>query len=270
LPDIRSNTYHITLKQNIMPVVVTNIKAADPGVGFTIEVTPPEESLNNTLRAVVTLTNPVRRDIGAYTSEVWVKNPIRKDKTLQLLTPFGDNAYMPGTILQFTIELYMPFDAAYPSVTQQGAVIATFGKFNLGSNMIVKVEDFSRAGKRPSTDGMPMMVSEDGEYVGILFADGNFSIYPQYVLGGDKKIEAIYSSKTEDVRNIDGHPVSILLDSGYVYFVANGQRLFVSEQAHPEDTVYLAIRANGFFLVKPSTVYEPGASVGPLTFVKPK
>lgn len=251
-----------------MPVQVSNVKAADPGVGFTIEVTPPDQSLNNSLRAVVTLIDPLGPLQDIFTSEVWVKNRISRDQTMKLLAPFGDNAYEPGRVMQFKIELYMPFDAPQPAITEQGEVMTTAGRFNLGSSMIVKVEDFTKGGKKPSTDGMPMMVSEDGEYIGILLPDGNFCIYPQYVLGTDKKIEATYTSGTQDVERIGKQPVSIWLDNGLVYFVSSPQRLFVSEQRFSEDDIYLVIRKNGFYLIKPSSVYEPGATIGPLTFKK--
>ena len=62
-----------------MPVQVTNIKAADPGVGFTLEVTAPDVSVNNSLRAVVTLTNPTAPAQDSFVSEIWVKNRIEKD-----------------------------------------------------------------------------------------------------------------------------------------------------------------------------------------------
>ena len=251
-----------------MPVQVTNIKAADPGVGFTLEVTAPDVSVNNSLRAVVTLTNPTAPAQDSFVSEIWVKNRIEKDQTMKLLAPFGDNAYQPGLVMQFNIELYMPFDTLQPTVVEQGQVMATAGRFNLGSSMIVKVEELNRGGKRPATDGMPMMVSEDGEYVGILSQDGNFSIYPQYTFGADKKLEATYTSNTQDVPRIGKASVYIELYGGQVHFMSTSHPLFISEQKLEETDVYLVIRKNGFYLIKPSTLYEPGATVGPLTFKK--
>lgn len=142
--------------------------------------------------------------------------------------------------------------------------MTTSGQFNLSSNMIVQVKDEGGVEAGPATNRMPMMVSEDGNFIGILYAGGNFIIYPQYILGDDKIIDATYISETQDEHSIAGHPVSIFVNDGQVYFFANGQNLFVSDQRLHD--AYLIIREDGFYLNKPYTPITPPETVGPLTF----
>lgn len=251
-----------------MPVQVSNVKAADPGVAFTLEVPSSEPPLAATIRAVVTLTdsiqsyNPLHSEVRVFTSEVWVRNPIN-DRIMRCMAPFGDNAYAPGRILKFTIDLYIPCDAEQYEIQQQGEVIATSGHFDLGSDMIVKVKDQGGIHVGPATNGMPMMESEDGSYIGILHSDGKFVIFPQYVFGKDKTVEATYISDTKAEQRINGHPVSIYMSDGRVYFFSNKQNLFVSEEQLVG--AYMAIERDGFYLKK-STMLLPPEEIGPLTF----
>ena len=248
-----------------MPVKVTNVKAADPGVAFTLEVPTNEPPLGTSIRAVVKITDPNSLPgygEGHFTSEVWARDAIN-NRIMKCMAPFGDDAYSPGRILQFTIDLYMPCDAEKCEIQQAGEVMATSGRFDLGSNMIVKVKDHGGMKFGPATNGMPMMESEDGSYIGILHPDGNFIIYPQYVFGENMKMEPTYISDTKAERRIDGHPVSIYVSNGHAYIFANKQNLFVSdEQLIGADMV---IEQDGFYLKKPGSVIVLPEQVGPLT-----
>ncbi|MCC6283111.1 MAG: hypothetical protein IT262_21065 [Saprospiraceae bacterium] len=249
-----------------MPVQVSNVKAADPGVAFTLEVPANEPPLGTSIRAVVKIKDPnLLTDYGEglYTSEVWARDPIN-DRIMKCMAPFGDNAYSPGRILQFTIDLYMPCDAKDYKFQQNGEVMATSGRFDLGSNMIIKLKDHGGIHAGVATNGMPMMESEDGSYIGILHPDGNFIIYPQYVFGEGKKMDPTYISDTKAERRIAGHPVSIFVSDGRAHFFANNQNLFVSEeQLVGADVV---IGQDGFYLTKPGSVIVGPEKIGPLKF----
>ena len=252
----------LTAKQHTMPVAVTNVKAADPGVAFTLEVPAKEPPIGTSIRSVVTITDP-NQPAGTFISEVWARDPIN-NRIMQCMAPFGDNAYAPGRILQFCIDLYMPCDAERYEVQQQGEVMSTSGHFQLGSDMIVRVKDNGGIHAGPATNEMPMMASEDGNYIGILYPDGNFSIFPQYTFGEGKQIEPTYLSDTKAVAKIDGHPVSIHLSDGRACFFANSQNLFVSEEQFVGAD--LVIEQDGFYLKKSAALWLPPEEVGPLKF----
>ena len=251
-----------------MPVQVSNIKAVDPGVAFTLEVPANEPPIGTSIRAVVKITDPNRSPgphEGHFTSEVWARDAIN-NRTMVCMAPFGDNAYVPGRILHFTIDLYMPCDAENYEIHQEGEVMATSGQFNLDSSMIVRVKDQGGIHVGPSTNGMPMMESEDGCYIGILHPDGNFIVYPQFVFGEGTKMEPTYLSGTKAERRIDGHPVSIYVSDGRAYFFANSQNLFVSQQQLVGS--YMVIQKDGFYLKKSSSVIQPPEEIGPLKFLE--
>lgn len=248
-----------------MPVGVSNIKAADPGVAFTLEIPADEPSLGTSLRAVVTITyfDPQHARERIFVSEVWARDPIN-NRTMKCMAPFGDDTYAPGQILHFTIDLYYPCDAVRYEMRQEGEVMSTAGHFHFGSDMIVRVKDHEGIHMGPSTSGMPMMASEDGNYIGILHLDGQFIIFPQCVIGNEKGIEPTYTSPTEAARKIDGHTVSIYVSDGRAHFFANNQILFVSEQQLVG--AYMVIQQDGFYLKKPASPLMPPEEIGPLTF----
>ncbi len=245
-----------------MPIQVSNVKAADPGVAFTLEVPANEPPLNDTFRAVVTITDHSRTQrtgappTNVFTSEVWVKNPT-KDRVMKCMAPFGDEAYAPEVVLSFQIDLYIPCEALLPTVCQKGAVIATYGHFHFGSDMIRKVEN----GKKyhlPATNGMPMMVSEDGTHIGVLYKDANFMIFPQSVFGDKTKIPPSYISNT--AANTGDEPVHIIMENGFVFIATEKGKLFKSDQQASGDS-WAVIQEDGFYLI--SEAYPP---LGPISF----
>jgi hypothetical protein len=165
-------------------VKVGSVKAADPGLGFTLNF---NSALGSTLRVVITMTDLQQPTKGNYTSEVTLHNTI-SDKELVFVVPFGDNDYAPSNCLKFQIDLYTPYDNANsltPPLT--GVVMGENGVFNFSTSVPTVVHDFPKTGD--------MLQSEDGAFIGIYQKDGNFCVYPQFA-DNQSSLNAVYATDT--------------------------------------------------------------------------
>lgn len=163
---------------------VNSVKAADPGLGFTLNFDPP---LGNTLKVVITMTDLNQPEIGSYQSEVTLHNSI-SDKELVFVVPFGDNAYAPSNQFSFKIELYSPHDNE-SSLTSPltGVVMGENGSFSFSTSVPTTITGFPQTGN--------MLQSEDGAFIGIYQKDGNFCVYPQFA-DHQSNLNPVYSTNT--------------------------------------------------------------------------
>ncbi|MDX1906535.1 MAG: hypothetical protein SF053_05815 [Bacteroidia bacterium] len=164
-----------------VPVQAKTIKAADPGIGFTLEFDSP---LNDTLKAVITLTDPLSQQ--SYTSEVTLTNAI-SDKTLVFVVPFGDSQYAPSKWLKYDIELYAPCTAESSYTSLSGVVLGESGRFDFYTTVPELIQD------RLLQTG-DMLQSADGTYVGVYQQDGNFCVYPQVAQDKDTQLPVFTSN----------------------------------------------------------------------------
>lgn len=166
-------------------VKVGSVKAADPGLGFTLNFGSP---LGSTLKVVITMTD-LRDSTKHYTSEVTLLNSI-SDQELVFVVPFGDNTYAPSNCLSFKIDLYWPNDAKTPNETLTGVVMGEKGVFNFSTSVPTVIYNVPKTGD--------MLQSEDGQFIGIYQKDGNFCVYPQFGYN-QSDLNPVYSSHS----NID-------------------------------------------------------------------
>ncbi len=166
-----------------MPTRVNSVKAADPGLGFTLNF---DQALNNSLKVAITMTDLQTQQL--YKSEVSLHDPI-SDQELVFVVPFGDNAYAPSNCLKFQIDLYTPYDnnnSLTPPLT--GVVMGENGVFNFSTSVPTVVHDFPKTGD--------MLQSEDGAFIGIYQKDGNFCVYPQFA-DNQSDFNKVYSSHSD-------------------------------------------------------------------------
>lgn len=159
---------------------VGNVKAADPGLGFSLNF---DQVLNNTLKVVITMTDLQQNQ--KYQSEVTLFNPI-SDHGLVFVVPFGDNVYAPSNCLSFKLDLYWPYDASSPNETLTGVVMGENGVFNF-STSVPTVKLIPKTGD--------MLQSEDGAFIGVYQKDGNFCVYPQFA-DHQSNLNPVYSTNT--------------------------------------------------------------------------
>lgn len=161
---------------------VGSVKAADPGLGFTLNF---DQALNNSLKVAITMTDLQKNQ--KYQSEVSLHNPI-SDQELVFVVPFGDNAYAPSNCLGFQIDLYWPYDASTPNETLTGVVMGEKGVFNFSTSVPTVMYNFPKTGD--------MLQSEDGSFIGIYQKDGNFCVYPQFA-DHQSDLNPVYSSHSD-------------------------------------------------------------------------
>lgn len=199
-----------------MPTRVDSVKAADPGLGFTLHF---DQALNNTLKVVVTMTDLQKNQ--KYQSEVTLFDPI-SDQDLVFVVPFGDNAYAPSNCLSFNIDLYCPYDASTPDKPLTGVVMGERGVFNFSTSVPTVVYDFPKTGD--------MLQSEDGAFIGIYQKDGNFCVYPQFA-DHQSDLNPVYStntavgSPTSFTQQFENH------DHYYVCIVDSSSKILVQTAA---------------------------------------
>ena len=163
-----------------MPTRVDSVKAADPGIGFTLKFDSP---LGSTLRVVITMTDLQQPKKGNYTSEVILNNSI-SDTELVFVVPFGDKDYAPSNCLKFQIDLYTPNN---PVEILTGVVMGENGVFNFSTSVPTVISGFPQTGD--------MLQSADGSFIGIYQKNGNFCVYPQFA-DNQSSLNAVYATDT--------------------------------------------------------------------------
>jgi hypothetical protein len=165
-----------------MPLArINDVKAADPGIGFTLSLSKPLPSL----RTNITITDEQGL---SYTSEVFLFNAIN-DTELVFVVPFGDQNYASSKVLNFRIELYTPYDETASFETILGSVVGESGVFNFNTKVPTAhpYPNFPKNGD--------MLQSPDGNYVGVYQKDGNFCVYEAYTTG-QQGLNAVYATQS--------------------------------------------------------------------------
>jgi hypothetical protein len=197
-----------------MANVQTNaVKAADPGLGFSLEIDNNGAPINQTLKVIAKVTDSKNK---TFTSTVIVNDSI-SDKTINFVVPFGDNEYSLGEILNYSLDIYIPFDSLTP-VNQSGVVIANSGKFELLSDAPISIPEGGSLGPGQ------LMNSKKGNRVGIMQLDGNFCVYDQFAKGknsGLKNTDSTYSQGS-------GNNCSLQVRGGRIFIHNNANNTDVS------------------------------------------
>ncbi len=214
-------------------VNVSNVKAADPGLGFTLQFNSP---LNDTLKVVITISDQANTYLS--TSTVTIDNTIT-DQNMVFVIPFGDSKYNPGDALKFNIQVMVGEDEN-STTTVSGIVRSEGGQFNFKSNIPNSVPDGGTLSKGST------IVSIDGNYLGIMQADGNFCAYNQSQLNTQQDF-ATDSSNTYQDSPVD-YCLKIIGGRAFIYDNAKGSPLSASQKNITG--VALVIDSNGHFCMQ--------------------
>lgn len=216
-------------------VNVSNVKAADPGLGFTLQFEMP---LNDTLKVIVTISD--EQNTYSCSSSVTIDNTIT-DQNLVFVVPFGDSKYNPGDALKFNIQVLVGEDEN-SATTISGIVRSEGGQFNFKSNIPNSVPDGGTLSK-----GMTIN-SVDGMFLGIMQADGNFCAYNQSQLNTQQDF-ATDSTNTWQDNPVD-YCLKIIGGRAFIYDNSKGTPLCASQKNITG--VALVIDSNGHFCMKDS------------------
>lgn len=165
-------------------VQVTKVKAADPGLGFTLQLSNNGLAINDTVKVVITIQ-------GRYSTSIVLNNPV-SDQSVVFVLPFGNSSYSPGTIIPFQIDVYIPNSSTNPAQTLSGCVMSDADQFVYQSGMPFSLVD---GGAALSVGAM--MNSLDGNFFGIMQADGNFCVYQQSSLNSTNSLPNTDSTYSE-------------------------------------------------------------------------
>ena len=199
-------------------VQINNVKAADPGLGFTLLIDDNGNPINQTLKIVAKVTDPQG---NSFSTTVQINDPVQ-DLSLNFVVPFGDNEYKAGEFLDYHLEIIIPHDLETKEpISEKGQVVADSGKFLFESNMITSV---------PSGDMLgpgDLMNSSRFNHVGIMQLDGDFCVYQQFARNG--KIKKTDSSNSSG----SGDNCSLMVRDGRIFIHNNTDHKDVS--ASPKD-----------------------------------
>lgn len=197
-------------------VNVSNVKAADPGLGFDLQFNP---ALNDTLKVVVTIQN-------TYSSVLTINNPVA-DQTVACVVPFGDGQYNSGAGLSFQIDVYSPNSSPRPMQSISGCAMADPGAFKFNSNLPSSIPDGQALGP-----GNMMNSMDGGSYIGYMQLDGNFCVYKKYALNNSslQNTDSTYS-------DVGANNCSLRVQNGriFIYNSSTGSNISASpaNQAMP-------------------------------------
>ncbi len=194
-------------------IQTVTVKAADPGLGFSLNLDDNGAPINQTLKVIVKVTDSQNQ---TFTSTVIVNDPI-SDKTINFVVPFGDNQYTPGETLNYSLDIYIPFDAPTP-VNQPGVVIANSGKFELLSDAPASIPDGGSLGPGQ------LMNSIKGNQLGIMQLDGNFCVYDQFAKGKNSRVKNTDSTYSQG----NGNNCSLQVRGGRIFIHNNSTNKDVS------------------------------------------
>jgi hypothetical protein len=194
-------------------IQTVTVKAADPGLGFSLELDDNGAPINKTLKVIVRVTD---KESKTFTSTVIVNDPLN-DKTINFVVPFGDNQYDPGETLNYSLDIYIPLDWPTP-VNQAGVVIANSGKFELLSDAPNSITEGG------SLEPGKLINSLKGNRVGIMQLDGDFCVYDQFTKGKNSGI--IKTDSTHSAKN--GNNCSLKVRDGRIFVHDNAKNKDVS------------------------------------------
>lgn len=143
-------------------IEVKNVRVADPGIGFDLTIDPAP---NKTTTITVTLKDPGG---NAHTSCIALENMSETD--VVLIIPFGDSTYRNGSFLQFTITVVVEGET---SQRFNGMAVAASKPFKFALDGPTAVANGKTLAYRETIS------SSDGNYIGVMRADGNFGVYPK-------------------------------------------------------------------------------------------
>jgi len=194
-------------------IQTVTVKAADPGLGFSLELDDNGAPINKTLKVIARVTD---KEFKTFTSTVIVNDTLN-DITINFVVPFGDNQYDPGETLNYSLDIYIPLDAPTP-VNQAGVVIANSGKFELLSDAPNSIPEGGSLGPGK------LMNSLKGNRVGIMQLDGDFCVYDQFTKGKNSGI--IKTDSTHSAKN--GKNCSLQVRDGRIFVHNNTTKKDVS------------------------------------------
>lgn len=229
-----------------MPVTISvnNVKAADPGLGFSMQINNNGTAVNQTVAVSITLG-------GTYTSQVNINNPV-SDTTLNFIIPFGDNSYQPNTYLNYVIKAWSPIPPNFnpqsnPDFSTVGNVLCQSGTFNFKSSLVNYLAD---GGQGLGPNGM--MNSLDTNYVGIMQMDGNFCVYPQFARG-NSPIQATDSSWSD--YGYGNYSIKVV--GGQIQVINNINQSVISASNRTIPGASMVIDTNGHICLLPSGSSNP-------------
>jgi hypothetical protein len=194
-------------------IQTVTVKAADPGLGFSLQIDNNGAPILQTLKVIAKVTDSENK---TFTSTVIVNDPLN-DKTINFVVPFGDNQYLPGETLSYSLDVYIPLDAPTP-VNQPGIVIANSGKFELLSDAPSSIPEGGSLGPGK------LMNSIKGNRVGIMQLDGNFCVYDQFAKGHNSSIKNTDSTYSQG----NGNNCSLQVRGGRIFVHDNAKNKDVS------------------------------------------
>lgn len=214
------------------PIEVKNIKAADPGVSLLV-INPNGDSLQQ-LTITVKLTS-MSSPINEFQTQISLSNPTSAE-ALNILVPFGDDAYQAGETLQFAIHILFLWENRFITITREGLVLTTAGQMTVGSNLAKVLKPGRHLSALPS---FQILASFDDRYIGVLRNNGRFVVYPDSIIGNHlSMLPAVYDSGLENDAAVD---CSLVFGTdGYVKLEFSPTNYFISQQM-PRGTTGLAI-----------------------------
>lgn len=169
-------------------IKLKNVRAGDPGIGFTLDVSGYGEPISKGMKLTIDVTD------GSYTSRsiVKIERPVT-DSQLYFVVPFGDANYEAAKSLDFTLTIAIPQDGDGGLFTEQhtGAVLATGPHLTYRANLTTGLVP----GHTLPQNGM--LASANGQYEAIMQKDGNFVVYETYTPDNNANIptDASYSQQ---------------------------------------------------------------------------
>lgn len=195
-------------------IQTVTVKAADPGLGFSLKIDDNGAPINKTLKVIAKVTD---KENKTFTSTVIVNDPLN-DITINFVVPFGDNQYAPGETLSYSLDIYIPFDSQTTQENQAGIVIANSGKFELLSDAPSSIPEGGSLGPGK------LMNSVKGNRVGIMQLDGNFCVYDQFAKGRNSSIK-----NTDSTYSVgSGNNCSLQVRGGRIFVHDNAKNKDVS------------------------------------------
>lgn len=214
------------------PIEVKNIKAADPGVSLLL-INPEGDSLEQ-LSITVNLTQR-SLPLNEFQTQISLSNPTSAEE-LNILVPFGDDAYQSGETLHVTILISFLWEGSITTIPVRGLVLTTAGQMTVGSNLVKVLKQGRHLAALPS---FQILTSMDDRYIGVLGNNGRLLVYPVSIIGDHvNTLPAVYDSLLEN--NNAEHCALVFGSDGYVKIEFSPTTYFIS-QPMPRGTTGLAI-----------------------------
>jgi hypothetical protein len=239
---------------NPATVVVKNVKAADPSLGFGIEIKNVD---NTTATFGLTITLTDSDDTVVHSSSIEISPT--KDTVMNFIMPFGDALSRVGKIYRFEITAKRN---GQPVLVENGS-----GSIQAGAGRFYPVELRDRVEICASVTTQPEKVlwagnaiaSQNGQHIGVVQFDGSFALYQI----GDTSNRPLHPVVTPTKSNaVLGQTGLFVATDGFAYtfsFDQDQTLCFIAKSNIPVSGGYLAVLDGQFCMI------SMGRSV-PITF----